>query len=221
MSGGRPVSSLPLSPLAVLTFSVHRRGLGPPAEEHALCVDARGQAVQQRGEDGVDGDAVAYIFDDVDAFQERPPLARMAMLLPSARLGAFISILHTILQLFIPKRTKINVLGPFLPPKKSYISFYVRLSTRQRGAYEAVRDEVAGGARAKGASASSPAGMPFHLQGLFLLYIAPDDYSSSHVEWLYSLRRQYTEHGLLRRSISQRSVFFVVYRSLWRLVCVP
>ncbi|KAF8182465.1 hypothetical protein K438DRAFT_1159201 [Mycena galopus ATCC 62051] len=83
----------------------------------------------------------------------------MAVLLPSARLGTFISILHTILQLFLPKRTKINVLGPFLPPKKRYISFYVRLSTRQREAYEAVLDEVAGGARAKGASASTPAGV--------------------------------------------------------------
>ncbi|KAF8194717.1 SNF2 family N-terminal domain-containing protein [Mycena galopus ATCC 62051] len=98
------------------------------------------------------------IFDDVDAFQEWFSLPRMAALLPSARMGTFISTLHTILKPFLLRRMKVDVLGPLLPPKKSYV-LYARLSARQREAYEAVlgggiRAWVAGGAGAKSASAS-------------------------------------------------------------------
>ncbi|KAF8182435.1 SNF2 family N-terminal domain-containing protein [Mycena galopus ATCC 62051] len=101
------------------------------------------------------------IFDDVDAFQEWFSLPRMAALLPSARMGTFISTLHTILKPFLLRRMKVDVLGPLLPPKKSYV-LYARLSARQREAYEAVlgggiRAWVAGGAGAKSASASASA----------------------------------------------------------------
>ncbi|KAJ7155165.1 SNF2 family DNA-dependent ATPase, partial [Mycena filopes] len=77
------------------------------------------------------------IFDDVDAFQEWFSLPRMSALLPSARMGTFISTLHTILKPFLLRRMKVDVLGDSLPPKKSYV-LYARLSARQREAYEAV-----------------------------------------------------------------------------------
>ncbi|KAJ7882115.1 SNF2 family N-terminal domain-containing protein [Mycena leptocephala] len=97
------------------------------------------------------------IFDDVDAFQEWFSLPRMSALLPSARMGTFISTLHTILKPFLLRRMKADVLGSALPPKKSYV-LYARLSTRQREAYEAVlagdvRAWVAGGAGAASSSA--------------------------------------------------------------------
>ncbi|KAJ7723043.1 SNF2 family DNA-dependent ATPase [Mycena metata] len=89
------------------------------------------------------------IFDDVDAFQEWFSLPRMSALLPSARMGTFISTLHTILKPFLLRRMKADVLGSALPPKKSYV-LYARLSARQHDAYEAVlkgevRAWVAGG----------------------------------------------------------------------------
>ncbi|KAJ7906777.1 SNF2 family DNA-dependent ATPase, partial [Mycena leptocephala] len=92
------------------------------------------------------------IFDDVDAFQEWFSLPRMSALLPSARMGTFISTLHTILKPFLLRRMKADVLGSALPPKKSYV-LYARLSAWQREAYEAVlagdvRAWVAGGAGA-------------------------------------------------------------------------
>ncbi|KAF7349706.1 SNF2 family DNA-dependent ATPase [Mycena sanguinolenta] len=82
------------------------------------------------------------IFDDVDAFQEFS-LPRMADLLPSSRMGTFITKLHTILKPFLLRRVKAEVLGPLLPPKKSYV-LYARLSAQQHEGYEAV---LAGGAR--------------------------------------------------------------------------
>ncbi|KAJ6577684.1 SNF2 family N-terminal domain-containing protein [Mycena capillaripes] len=93
------------------------------------------------------------IFDDVDAFQEWFSLPRMSALLPSARMGTFITKLHTILKPFLLRRMKADVLGSLLPPKKSYV-LYARLSARQREAYEAVlgggiRAWVAGGAGAR------------------------------------------------------------------------
>ncbi|KAJ7032855.1 P-loop containing nucleoside triphosphate hydrolase protein [Mycena alexandri] len=124
------------------------------------------------------------IFDDVDAFQEWFSLPRMSALLPSARMGTFISTLHTILKPFLLRRMKADVLaalrlllffhpsskstvltplptGSALPPKKSYV-LYARLSARQHEAYEAVlkgevRAWVAGGMGASSASASTPA----------------------------------------------------------------
>ncbi|KAJ7019581.1 SNF2 family DNA-dependent ATPase [Mycena alexandri] len=101
------------------------------------------------------------IFDDVDAFQEWFSLPRMSALLPSARMGTFISTLHTILKPFLLRRMKADVLGSALPPKKSYV-LYARLSARQHEAYEAVlkgevRAWVAGGMGASSASASTSA----------------------------------------------------------------
>ncbi|KAJ7016033.1 SNF2 family N-terminal domain-containing protein [Mycena alexandri] len=124
------------------------------------------------------------IFDDVDAFQEWFSLPRMSALLPSARMGTFISTLHTILKPFLLRRMKADVLaalrlllffhpsskstvltplptGSALPPKKSYV-LYARLSARQHEAYEAVlkgevRALVAGGMGASSASASTSA----------------------------------------------------------------
>ncbi|KAJ6471280.1 SNF2 family DNA-dependent ATPase [Mycena vitilis] len=102
------------------------------------------------------------IFDDIDAFQEWFSLPRMNALLPSARMGTFISKLHTILKPFLLRRMKVDVLGSALPPKKSYV-LYARLSARQREAYEAVlsgdvRAWVAGGAGATSSSAFSYTG---------------------------------------------------------------
>ncbi|KAF7348924.1 SNF2 family DNA-dependent ATPase [Mycena venus] len=101
------------------------------------------------------------IFDDVYAFQEWFSLPRMNALLPSARMGTFISTLHTILKPFLLRRMKADVLGPLLPPKKSYV-LYARLSARQREAYEAilaggVRAWVAAGAGAKSSIAATAA----------------------------------------------------------------
>ncbi|KAJ7899243.1 SNF2 family N-terminal domain-containing protein, partial [Mycena olivaceomarginata] len=100
------------------------------------------------------------IFSDVDAFQEWFSLPRMSALLPSARMGRFVGTLHAILQPFLLRRMKVDVLGPLLPPKKSYV-LYARLSARQREAYEAVlsggvRAWVAGGAGASAAATSAP-----------------------------------------------------------------
>ncbi|KAJ7877905.1 SNF2 family N-terminal domain-containing protein [Mycena olivaceomarginata] len=101
------------------------------------------------------------IFSDVEAFQEWFSLPRMSALLPSARMGRFVGTLHAILQPFLLRRMKVDVLGPLLPPKKSYV-LYARLSARQREAYEAVlsggvRAWVAGGAgAASSASTSTP-----------------------------------------------------------------
>ncbi|KAJ7331395.1 SNF2 family DNA-dependent ATPase [Mycena albidolilacea] len=100
------------------------------------------------------------IFSDVDAFQEWFSLPRMSALLPSARMGRFVGTLHAILQPFLLRRMKVDVLGPLLPPKKSYV-LYARLSARQREAYEAVlsggvRAWVAGGAGASAAATSTP-----------------------------------------------------------------
>ncbi|KAF8182445.1 P-loop containing nucleoside triphosphate hydrolase protein, partial [Mycena galopus ATCC 62051] len=106
---------------------------------------------------------LADIFADVDAFQEWFSLPRIAALLPSARMGTFISTLHTILKPFLLRRMKVDVLGPLLPPKKKSYVLYARLSPRQREAYEAVLGGgicawVAGGAGAESASASASAG---------------------------------------------------------------
>ncbi|KAJ7743635.1 SNF2 family N-terminal domain-containing protein [Mycena metata] len=86
-------------------------------------------------------------------------LPRMSALLPSARMGTFISTLHTILKPFLLRRMKADVLGSALPPKKSYV-LYARLSARQHDAYEAVlkgevRAWVAGGMGASSASTSA------------------------------------------------------------------
>ncbi|KAK6980918.1 SNF2 family N-terminal domain-containing protein [Favolaschia claudopus] len=83
------------------------------------------------------------IFDDVEAFQEWFSLPRMSALLPSARMGTFISTLHTILKPFLLRRVKADVLGPLLPPKKSYV-LYARMSAQQAEAYAAIME---GGAR--------------------------------------------------------------------------
>ncbi|KAJ7899261.1 P-loop containing nucleoside triphosphate hydrolase protein [Mycena olivaceomarginata] len=60
----------------------------------------------------------------------------------SARMAA-LSGLHTIFQPFLLRRMKVDVSGPLLPPKKSYV-LYARLSARQREAYEPV---LSGGVR--------------------------------------------------------------------------
>ncbi|KAJ7312620.1 P-loop containing nucleoside triphosphate hydrolase protein [Mycena albidolilacea] len=101
------------------------------------------------------------ILSDVEAFQEWFSLPRMSALLPSARMGRFVGTLHAILQPLLLRRMKVDVLGPLLPPKKSYV-LYARLSTRQWEAYEAVLSGgvhawVAGGAgAASSASTSTP-----------------------------------------------------------------
>ncbi|KAK6966481.1 SNF2 family N-terminal domain-containing protein [Favolaschia claudopus] len=83
------------------------------------------------------------IFDDVEAFQEWFSLPRMSALLPSARMGTFISTLHTILKPFLLRRVKADVLGSLLPPKKSYV-LYASMSAQQAEAYAAIME---GGAR--------------------------------------------------------------------------
>ncbi|KAJ7804458.1 SNF2 family N-terminal domain-containing protein, partial [Mycena olivaceomarginata] len=100
------------------------------------------------------------IFSDVEAFQEWFSLPRMSTLLPSAGMGRFVGTLHAILQPFLLRRMKVDVLGPLLPPKKSHI-LYARLSVRQREAYKAVlsggvRAWVAGGAGVSAAATSTP-----------------------------------------------------------------
>ncbi|KAJ7802204.1 P-loop containing nucleoside triphosphate hydrolase protein [Mycena olivaceomarginata] len=94
------------------------------------------------------------------AFLSRFSLPRMSTLLPSARMGRFVGTLHAILQPFLLRRMKVDVLGSLLPPKKSHI-LYARLSVRQREAYEAVlsgevRAWVAGGAGVSAAATSTP-----------------------------------------------------------------
>ncbi|KAJ7509314.1 P-loop containing nucleoside triphosphate hydrolase protein [Mycena galericulata] len=102
------------------------------------------------------------VFDDVDAFQEWFSLPRLSTLLPSARMGALVAMLHRVLKPFLLRRMKADVLGAALPPKKSYV-LYTRLSAAQREAYEAVlagdvRGWVARGAGGTAASVATTVG---------------------------------------------------------------